>query len=453
MLSERSPDARSVVADIDEALGERVVVTGSLPPEGRDVDLLVTDDQARRLPLILARQGFRPRPPGVAPTRMWTQQWVRLEGCSALAIDLNPMGRWGLPSNEQGAVVAEAVPINGCRNFARPAPHHTLLMLARRLATGPLPAGRLRKLGAAVEGDPLAWERAADRADAWGARAALSALRALHEEGRRPTGQKRARFALEAITSTGVSGLVSWGVRKMAASAPRRPKVIALSGLDGSGKSSQVRALTSLLEQLDVAVVVEWKPLGHNRSIRALRKMVKRALARARGLDYAELDRIKQPGRSLVAGVNPALLGGRQRPLLTHVWATMVCLASAGHYRIVALRQAGSGRVILFDRFGLDTMAQLRFFYGPERSFSLQRVVVRALAPKPLAAWLLDVPGEVALARKPEQYDLDQLRQQEVLLREEASRLGVTRLDGTRPMPDICQEIATAVWERMGQRT
>jgi len=444
-------DARSVVADVDEALHERVVVTGSLPPEGRDLDLLVTDGQAHRLPLILAGQDFRPRPRSVAPTRMWTQQWVRLQECSALAIDMNPMRRWGLPPHEQRAVVAEAVPIEGYRNFARPAPHHVLLMLARRLATGSLPPGRLRKLRAAAEGDPLAWERAADRADAWGARSALSALRALHGEGRRPTGQERTRFVLEAIGSTGVSRLASWGVRKIAASVPRRPKVVTLSGLDGSGKSSQVRALNSLLEQLGVAVVVEWKPLGHNRSIRAVRKIVKQALARARGLNPAELDRIKQPGRSLVAGVNPALLGGRQRPLLTHVWATVVCVASAGHYRIVALRHAGSGRVILFDRFALDTVAQLRFFYGPERSFWFQRAVVRALAPKPCAAWLLDVPGEVALARKPEQYDLDQLRQQEMLLREEATRLDVARLDGTRPIPDICQEIATTLWERLGR--
>jgi thymidylate kinase len=180
-----------------------------------------------------------------------------------------------------------------------------------------------------------------------------------------------------------------------------------------------------------------------------VRRLLKRAYAARRGLDAEQLDQMKRPGRSLIAGANPALLGGRQNAALTHAWATVVCLASAGHYRMVALRHAGSGRLIVFDRFALDTTAQLRFFYGPEHRFGLQRALIRALCPAPIGAYLLDVPGEVALARKPEQYDLPQLKQQEALLREEAGRLGVQRLDGTRPMAELCQHIATEVWEQM----
>jgi thymidylate kinase len=231
---------------------------------------------------------------------------------------------------------------------------------------------------------------------------------------------------------------------------PRPPTVVGLSGLDGSGKSSQVRALTSMLEQLDVAVVAEWKPLGHNASVRAVRRVVKRGYARLRGLDDRQLDQMKRPGRSLIAGANPVLLGGRQNAAVTHIWSTMVCLASAGHYRMVTLRHAGSGRLIVFDRYALDTTAQLRFFYGSEHRFVVQRALIRSLCPTPLGAWLLDVPGEVALARKPEQYDLPQLKQQEDLLRQEAARLGVTRLDGTRPMPELTQHIATQIWARIG---
>jgi thymidylate kinase len=225
--------------------------------------------------------------------------------------------------------------------------------------------------------------------------------------------------------------------------------VVGFSGLDGSGKSSQVRALLSTLEQLDVAVVAHWKPLGHNASVRTIRRVIKRTYAAVRGWDAEQLDRSKQPGRSLVAGTNPALLGGRQNRLVTHVWATLVCLVSAGHYRMVALRHSGSGRLIVFDRFALDTTAQLRFFYGPEHEFGLQRALIRIVCPTPIAAWLLEVPGEVAFARKQEQYNLSQLEEQESLLREEAQRLGITRLDGTRPMAELSEYIATEVWQRM----
>ncbi len=449
MPAEGLLDVGSVVAAIDETLEEDVIVTGALPPQARDLDLLVSDEQARRLPEVLVKHGFLPRGRNVAPRRVASRQWVMIEGCSALAVDLNPMRRWGLPREEEHALMADAVPIEGFRHLVHPSAYHTILIMARRLATGDLSSRRLRKLAAAIKEDPLAWERARDRAKAWGVRAALPALRRMHEGGLPPTRAERAKALLEVTTAAGLPGAASKMVGKLSAAAPLPPKVVAFSGLDGSGKSSQVRALTSMLEQLDAAVVAEWKPLGHNASIRVIRRATKRIFAAFRGLDATQLDQLKRPGRSLIAGANPALLGGRQNPLLTHIWATTVCLASAGHYRMVTLRHAGSGRLIVFDRFALDTSAQLRFFYGPEHRFGLQRTLIRMLCPTPIGAWLLDVPGEVALARKPEQYDLAQLKQQETLLREEAGRLGVTRVDGTRPMSELCQDIATEVWDRM----
>jgi thymidylate kinase len=444
-------DAGSVVAAVDDALEEDVIVTGALPPQAHDLDLLVTEEQARRLPEVLVKHGFLPRGRDVAPRRLASKQWVMIEGCSALAIDLNPMRRWGLPRAEEHALIADAAPIEGFRHLVRPSSYHTILIMARRLATGDLSSRRLGKLAAAIKEDPLAWDRARDRAKAWGVRAALPVLRRMHEGGLPLTRAERAKALLEVTTATGLPGAASKMVGKLSAAAPLWPKVVAFSGLDGSGKSSQVRALTMMLEQLDVAVVAEWKPLGHNASIRAIRRATKRIFATFRGLDTKQLDQLKRPGRSLIAGANPALLGGRQNLLLTHIWATMVCLASAGHYRMVTLRHVGSGRLIVFDRFALDTSAQLRFFYGPEHRFGLQRTLIRMLCPTPIGAWLLDVPGEVALARKPEQYDLAQLKQQETLLREEAARLGVTRVDGTRPMSELCQDIASEVWDRMTQ--
>jgi thymidylate kinase len=444
-------DVRSIVSALDEALQESVIVTGLVPPEGRDLDLLLTEEQVPRLPPILAEHGFRPRGPGVVPARVWTQQWVRIEGCGGLAVDLNPMRRWGLPPDEERALGEEAVPLEGFRHLVRPSPHHTLLIMARRLATRSLPRDRLRKVTEALDADPLVWERARDRAGAWGAGSALSALRTLHEQGRRPTRLQRMRSRLEVTAAMGLARTASRAASRVAVARPRLPRVVAFSGLDGSGKSSQARALASLFEDLGVAVVVEWKPLGHNRSIRAIRRAAKRVLGSVRGLDVEELERSKRPGRSLLAGANPALLGGRQNPVLTHAWATLVSLASAGHYRWVVLRHAGSGRVIVFDRFALDTVAQLRFFYGAERSFRAQRALVRFLSPKPILACLLDIPAQVAMERKPEQYDLDQLKQQEVLLREEAPRLGVTRLDGTRPLEVLCEEIATRLWDLLAR--
>jgi thymidylate kinase len=449
VLSEGVLDAGSLVAAIDGALDTTVIVTGSLPPDGRDLDLLVTAEQAARLPQILAAHGFLARGATVPPRRLASQQWVKFEGASALAVDLNPMRRWDLPPEEERALLADAVALEGFRHLARPSPHHTILILARRVAAGTLSARRLEKLTAALAADPGAWERAQPRAGAWGVRSALPVLRRMHERHIPPSRADRARALWEVTVTAGPGRALAKAGRRVAAARPVRPRVVGFSGLDGSGKSSQVRALLTTLEQLGVAVVAEWKPLGHNPSIRNVRRVIKRAYAALRGWDAEQLDRSKQPGRSLIAGTNPSLLGGRQNRLVTNLWSTYVVLASAGHYRMVVLRNAGSGRLIVFDRYALDTTAQLRFFYGASNRFRLQRLVIRLLCPRPICAWLLEVPGEVAFARKQEQYNVAQLKEQEMLLREEADRLGVTRLDGTRPMDELSEHIATQVWERM----
>ena len=76
-------DVGSVVAAIDETLEEDVIVTGALPPQARDLDLLVSDEQAHRLPEVLVKHGFLPRGRNVAPRRVASKQWVMIEGGGA----------------------------------------------------------------------------------------------------------------------------------------------------------------------------------------------------------------------------------------------------------------------------------------------------------------------------------------------------------------------------------
>ena len=113
---------------------------------------------------------------------------------------------------------------------------------------------------------------------------------------------------------------------------------------------------------------------------------------------------------------------------------------------MVLLRHWWRGDVVIFDRYALDSVAQLRYFYGAHHRFSFQRWLVRTVTPTPLRAYFLDVAPETALARKPEQYDLQQLAAQAALLREEYAGLSVRRLDGERPVEESCGQIARDVW-------
>ena len=53
------------------------------------------------------------------------------------------------------------------------------------------------------------------------------------------------------------------------------------------------------------------------------------------------------------------------------------------------------------------------------------------------------------LARKAEQYSLEDLERQASLYREESLRLGVRRLDGELPREQLCAEIGLEVWRAL----
>ncbi|MDQ1695879.1 MAG: hypothetical protein QOJ03_1232, partial [Frankiaceae bacterium] len=69
-----------------------------------------------------------------------------------------------------------------------------------------------------------------------------------------------------------------------------------------------------------------------------------------------------------------------------------------------------------------------------------------SLSPAPLVAFYLDVSPDVAYARKPEEYDVEELAAHAALYRREAARLGVTPVDASRSREEVAAELARTVW-------
>ena len=151
-------------------------------------------------------------------------------------------------------------------------------------------------------------------------------------------------------------------------------------------------------------------------------------------------------GGSLLAGANPGT-SGSARKLLGHLWTSLVALTNALAQRQRVLRHAGRRRVVLFDRYTLDSVVILRHLWGGERRFPAW--LIRALSPRPVCSFLLDVPPETALARKRDHWDLDNLRGLAELYRREAPRLRVRRLDGERPREELTAEILAELERRL----
>ena len=79
----------SVVDTADSLASGPVLVFGSLPPEGRDLDLLVRPAEERALAEGLGREGF------VRDGRLF----ARFRDCSAEVVELVPAADWRLPAS------------------------------------------------------------------------------------------------------------------------------------------------------------------------------------------------------------------------------------------------------------------------------------------------------------------------------------------------------------------
>jgi len=286
----------------------------------------------------------------------------------------------------------------------------------------------------ATADDADAWRKAGAHAAAWRAEGALRSLQEVAD----------GRPARQSFPYT-LAGAAR-RVRRVAGGG----LVVTLSGLDGAGKSSQAAALRDALETAGIDATVEWLPLGQNPSVERASALVRRLLRAARRAGRATTaEQRAAAGESLLASPGSTRERSIREFALLHAWATVVAIANALHQRATITRHAAQGRVVIFDRYTLDSIVRLRYLYGDREPFTFQAFLIRVVSPRPLRSFLLHVRPETALERKDDRWSLEDLRRQSELYREEAERLGVTRLDGERSRDVLCAEIALEVWRAL----
>lgn len=390
----------------------RFLIVGRLPPEGRDLDVIARRADATALAERLQAEGFAER----------GDRWVRFTEAGVEIVDLADADEWGLPEAEVDDLFALAVPHGD--GAARPSPVHAVLLEARRWTNGGIltERRRARVAEALAAGDPV-WDEVVRRAPAWGVEDALPVLRG------------------EAV------------VRQAARHARRRlvrpqGRVVTLSGIDGSGKSSQVEALRQALDRLGYPTATVWTRITINPSLDVIAGPVKRIVRVARrgapSVDAEAATEGRPPGHG-ASPSDPARAFRLRHPVVNQAWILVVATVNAfAQWRAVAPHLA-RGRIVVCDRYTLDSATHLRYKYGPAERFRWQVAVIGWLSPTPLRSYLLDVPGAVAHARKPEKYTAAQLEQLAEMYREECVRLGVRRLDGRRPAHELAAEIGDDV--------
>lgn len=333
---------------VDAVLVQPALVFGSLPPHGRDLDLLVRDGEERLLTEALRAEGY------IRARRAWVRPATLHD--EADAVELVAAHEWGLPDHALDDLFAQALPIEGLTRLVRPAPHHAVLILARRVSRGDgvLDERRRSRLESALEQEPRVWELARDIAPAWGATRALEQLRLLALTGR--VARRRDRIAavaerhLDAGDQQGVAALrAAFAVLRR----PARGALVAVSGPDRGQAAQHARALTATF-------VAAGQPSS----------------AVCTG----------ESGSSVT--LTPFQLG--------------VALAQVLRQRREVRAQAALGVVTVSNTSAIDVVVRLREEAGGGRRLVWQRRLVRMVACRPLVTVVLDGPagGRERLYRK-----------------------------------------------------
>lgn len=376
----------TVLSLVEAAAPRRLLVTGSLPPEGRDLDLLAPPGPYAAVADALEHAGFIRR----------HTTWARFE-----PLELVDLRR--LPDE---SMLSRATPLPGFDRLCRPHAADDVRLVATAFAQdGQLTAGRRRRADVSTS----IWQQA----HAWGDSTAVSRLR------QALAGEHRDHSTLARVVGR---------ARRV-----QQARVIALSGVDGAGKSTQAIRLRDTLTTAGVDTAVEWNRISHEAWLDRLARPVKKLLGTS----------TSAPGERV--GGSGQRAPGQARSL----WVVVVALANALSHRRSVRRHLLAGRTVICDRYVLDSVVQLTADYpdGPGRRLGI--ALVRALSPRPAVSFHLRVPTEVAAARKPYPGPVAQLERHARGYDDTLTQLGVLEVDAHRPVDDVAAELARETWRRL----
>ena len=201
-----------------------------------------------------------------------------------------------------------------------------------------------------------------------------------------------------------------WAVRWKGHVRSQPGLLVSISGVDGSGKSLQVERLRGAFETSDVRVKCIWARGASSKGVGAVLRVGKTVLASSSKEDAPTPAAIAEAARAHGAAGRgeAARFAQRQRrlrnPVARWVFSVVYAIDLAWPYVVKARAYVLTGNVALCDRYIYDALVDFALFTGtdPKRP-PLALNVLRAMVPRPRAAFVLDVDPNEALRRKPEE--------------------------------------------------
>jgi thymidylate kinase len=216
------------------------------------------------------------------------------------------------------------------------------------------------------------------------------------------------------------------------ANSPNAPVIISFSGLDGSGKSTQIENLRAALESagLRTRLLTFWDDV-------------------VVGVKYREgfVHKVYKSERGIGAPGKPVARRDKNvRAWYLTVARYMLYFADALSLRhVLARARKSAADVVIVDRYIYDELANLDLNKALARNFVR---CIRALVPQPDISFLLDADPEAAYARKPE-YPVDFMRKCRESYFKLASLLGSMTIIPVLALPDAKAAVVNAAESKL----
>lgn len=212
-----------------------------------------------------------------------------------------------------------------------------------------------------------------------------------------------------------------------------RGQLIAFSGIDGAGKSTQIDLLLRSLRERGKRPVYLWTRGGYTGPFNALKTLIRRIIGR------------KFPP----SGRNDERDKAFKKKWVRTLWLILAILDLMLVYGIYMRISRTFGRVVIADRYLWDTWIDFRLNF-PDVDIDqwiLWKILVW-ISPKPDAAFLLLVPVEECLRRsklknEPFPDSEDVLKRRLILYKGFSYQLHI--LDGLKPIDVIFREIVSCL--------
>lgn len=221
--------------------------------------------------------------------------------------------------------------------------------------------------------------------------------------------------------------------------------IIAFSGTDGAGKSTQIDALSQAIEGAGYKTAYIWARGGYTPLLRAVKAPVLRVLGRNPNAETAAAQKF--------GGYSNRRANLMRRPIISRIWLVVAIIDLALLYGVYVRYLSLRGRIVICDRYTGDTRIDFaRNFPDTYNERGLLWRLLTTVAPRPDLHILLTVPVDVSVARSlakkepfPDDVSTLRFRLERYQSLPEFSADRVLPLGGTAPIDEIAAEIRNAV--------